>query len=258
MLKIQDTSDQDNRADHAALDLSIESRYEKSENTHVNNTHADNTDADNNYDDAHTIRMDDTDTSNKNNEIAAPHDTATDTQLLQRIAEGNRLAAKTFIDRHLNFVLNVCRKKLQNHAKAEEAAQEVFLTVWRNAGIWEEKQAKVTSWLYRIAFNKSIDIIRREKPTVDIDDIADPIDPSDDAETLLQVSEDQLSLSVALELLNADQRRAIELVYFAELKQAEAAKQMGMSLAALESILRRARKALHTELSLSRPNLTLI
>jgi len=96
MLKIQDTSDQDNRADHAALDLSIESRYEKSENTHVNNTHADNTDADNNYDDAHTIRMDDTDTSNKNNEIAAPHDTATDTQLLQRIAEGNRLAAKTF------------------------------------------------------------------------------------------------------------------------------------------------------------------
>jgi len=121
----------------------------------------------------------------------------------------------------------------------------------------EEKQAKVTSWLYRIAFNKSIDINTREN-NVDIDDIADPIDPSDDAETLLQVSEDQLSLSVALELLNADQRRAIELVYFAELKQAEAAKQMGMSLAALESILRRARKALHTELSLSRPNLTLI
>lgn len=209
-------------------------------------------------DDAHASSIDDAEKINYNNEVGALKTVSSDTQLLSQIAKGDRLAARSFIDRHINFVVNVCKQRLQNHAKAEEAAQEVFLTIWRNAGQWEERQAKVTSWLYRIAYNKSIDILRREKPSVDIDQIDDPVDPSDDAERLFQVSEDQQALQIAVKRLTPDQRRAIELVYFAELKQAEAARQMEMTLAALESVLRRARQALHAELSHTRNHLTLI
>ena len=56
-------------------------------------------------------------------------------------------------------------------------------------------------------------------------------------------------ISNALESLSQDQKRAIELVYFGEMKQNEAAEMMGIKLAALESVLRRARAKLHEELA---------
>ena len=56
-------------------------------------------------------------------------------------------------------------------------------------------------------------------------------------------------LRAALDALTADQRQAIELVYYGETKQAEAAAEMGISLAALESLLRRARSKLSAELT---------
>ena len=182
----------------------------------------------------------------------------TDDALLDLIGRGDRRAGSELVSRHLAYVLHVCRRKLGNEAEAEEAAQDVFAAVWKNAGNWQSGNAKVTTWLYRIASNRCIDILRRRRPMQDIDTIAEPEDPAADSEAEQMIAERNRIIRTALASLTGDQQRAVDLVYFKELKQAEAAAIMGLTLAALESILRRARARLHQSLAGQRENLEMV
>lgn len=176
-------------------------------------------------------------------------DAPSDDALLAAIGAGDQHAASVFIRRHGAYVLHICRSKLQNEAEAEEAVQDIFASVWRNAGKWQPGGAKVTTWLYRIAGNRCIDILRRRRPTMDIEEIAEPVDETADIEAGQMAVDRHRLISMALDCLTQDQKRAIELVYFSEMKQNEAAEMMGIKLAALESVLRRARAKLHEELA---------
>jgi RNA polymerase sigma-70 factor (ECF subfamily) len=173
----------------------------------------------------------------------------TDDELLAAIGRGDQAAGAEMMRRHLSYVLHICQRKLGNLAEAEEAAQDVFASAWKSAGNWQSGQAKVTTWLFRVASNRCIDILRRRRPTTHIDDIREPSDPSANAEELLAVADRDRLIRAALESLTADQKQAVELVYYKDMKQREAAETMGLSVAALESILRRARAKLHQVLA---------
>ena len=174
---------------------------------------------------------------------------AGDDALMVAIGTGDKAAATFFIERHTPYVLKICMARLKNQAEAEEATQDVFLSVWKKADSWQPGAAKVTTWLYRVAANRCIDLIRRKRPTQTLDDVAEPIDEADNAETLHQQIDRDRLIRTALKKLNENQQRAIALVYFQEMNQREAAAQMDISIAALESILRRARQKLHDELA---------
>ncbi|MAI51273.1 sigma-70 family RNA polymerase sigma factor [Alphaproteobacteria bacterium] len=178
---------------------------------------------------------------------------ASDDALLYAIGQPDHRAAQQagaeLVNRHLSYIVHICRLKLGNQAEAEEAAQDVFLSVWKNAGNWQSGNAKVTTWLYRIAANRCIDILRRRKPTTDIEAIAEPADERENIEAAHMEADRNRQLRAALGALTADQKQAIELVYYGETKQADAAAQMGITLAALESLLRRARSKLSDELT---------
>ena len=107
-------------------------------------------------------------------------DAASDDALIDMIGSADRKAARRagaeLIKRHLSYIVHICHRRLGNQAEAEEAAQDVFLSVWKNAQNWQSGNAKVTTWLYRIASNRCIDILRRRKPTTDIEAIAEPVD----------------------------------------------------------------------------------
>lgn len=181
-----------------------------------------------------------------------------DETLMVKMANGDSLAAKCFVTRHMSYVLRVCQQKLGSREQAEEAAQEVFVAVWKFASSWQPNQAKVTTWLYRIAVNKSIDVLRRTKETADINDFHNLASDAPHADKELFYADDKRLLASAIESLSPQQQKAIALIYFEDVKQAEAAAEMSISLAAFESILRRARQALHAELAKQRPLLTSI
>jgi len=182
----------------------------------------------------------------------------TDDELLAAIGRGDQAAGAEIVRRHLGYVLHICNRKLGNRAEAEEAAQDVFASVWKNAGSWQSGQAKVTTWLFRVASNRCIDILRRRRPTANLDEISEPSDPSANAEEELQIADRDRIIRAALDTLTPDQKQAIELVYYKDLKQREAAEGMGLSVAALESILRRARAKLHQTLAAQRDPLEMI
>jgi DNA-directed RNA polymerase specialized sigma24 family protein len=75
--------------------------------------------------------------------------------------------------------------------KAEDIVQEVMITVWRRAHLYDARQASVGTWIFTIARNKRIDDLRRERhPEIDASDpalVADPQDPADE----LVISQEQ-------------------------------------------------------------------
>src|SRR6201999_4436565 len=53
-------------------------------------------------------------------------------------------------------------------AQAEEIAQDVMVTVWRKANLFDRRQASVSTWIFRVARNRRIDVFRRsKKPALD-------------------------------------------------------------------------------------------
>lgn len=180
-----------------------------------------------------------------------------DTELMTAIASGDAAAGNIFISRHLSYVMSIGRHYLKNEAEAEEAAQDVFATIWQKANQFSQKEAKVTTWLYSVTRNRCIDILRRQKPTQDIEGL-EFADNSDNAEVLQQKSEQARLLRAAMESLSDDQKAAIELVYYRETGQKAAADELGMTLAGFESVLRRARQKLHGQLRALRHELEIV
>ena len=178
-----------------------------------------------------------------------------DDRLMAEIGRGNQHAAHILIHRHLSYVLKICTARLGNGQDGEDAAQDVFASVWKNAAHWQSGQAKVTTWLYRIAVNRCIDIMRKRRPKSGLDEVAEPEDDTENAEALMQAADRNRVIRIAMAELSDDQQRAIELVYYREIRQREAAEMMGISLAALESVLRRGRQRLHEKLAALRADL---
>lgn len=122
---------------------------------------------------------------------------------------------------------------------AEEVAQEVMVTVWRKAGTFDGERASAATWIYTIARNRRIDLIRRAKrPQPDPDDPTFVPEPEPDpAETMASVDRDT-RVRAALEDLSTDQREVIELSFFAGLSHGEIAQEIDAPLGTVKSRLR--------------------
>lgn len=173
---------------------------------------------------------------------------------MSEIGAGSEAAFALLMQRHLDRVYSICMRRLGNAQEAEEAAQEVFTSIWRTAERWEFGQAKFTTWLYRVSLNKSTDILRRRKPVIPLEAIEEPADENVDILANLQKKNDRKILLDAFKKLSQPQRDAIELVYFAEMGQKQAAETLGVSIAALESSLRRGREKLYRILKTHQQN----
>jgi len=167
----------------------------------------------------------------------------TDDVLMMRIAKGDRIAAQTLMQRCLPRVLGMARRLLDDAVEAEDIAQETFLRVWKAANRWQSGQAKVSTWIGRIAINLCYDRLRKKREVL-TDALPERQDPSADQEVQYVQEETSDRLSVAMRELPERQKQALELVHFQEMSNIEAAEIMSVSVDALESLLARGRRKL--------------
>ncbi len=126
--------------------------------------------------------------------------------------------------------------------KAEDIVQEVMITVWRRAGLYDAAQASVSTWIFTIARNKRIDDLRRERhPEIDPNDpalVADPQDPADE----LVISQDQARrLRDAVGALPEEQALVLRKNFFEDKPHGVIAQELDLPLGTVKS---RARLAL--------------
>lgn len=170
-----------------------------------------------------------------------------DLTLIERVAQGDAMAARTLMTRHLPMVLALGRRMLASADDAEDVAQETFARVWTHAGKWQAGGAQFRTWVHRVAMNLCYDRLRGRRHQ-DLDAARDV--PSADAGPAQIMLQSQVSGMVgsALEDLPDRQREAIVLVHFQAMTNIEAAAEMGVSVEALESLLSRGRRALRAKL----------
>jgi len=165
-----------------------------------------------------------------------------DASLMAKVAEGDRLAQRQIVDRHLSSIYGVAWRMLKNAASAEDVCQDAFLRLWQIAARWRP-EAKVGTWLYRVAYNLSIDELRRQNRWSD-DEAPDLPDPGADVLAQHHASDIAIAVETALAKLPIRQRTAITLVHHQELSNIEAAEIMQISVEAIESLLARGRRKL--------------
>ena len=128
-----------------------------------------------------------------------------------------------------------------NAQAAEDVLHDVYLTIWKRAGVWEPGRASPITWLATIARNRAIDwqraqTLRRAAPLEDAPEIADP---TPTAETLLLADESTRRLHGCLDGLDAQHRDVIRTAFFDGVTYAELAIRRAVPLGTMKSWVRR-------------------
>ena len=182
-------------------------------------------------------------------------------ELVARVAEGDEYAFQILVNRHQTSVLNLIYRFLGDRLKSEDLAQETFLQVWRSAKTYQRK-SKFTTWLYRICANLCLNEIksaRRKKwlqffknnPDSKQSENEDLLDESPNPEDLLLAQERNQQITNALQSLPENQRIALILKRYDNFSYEEISRVLGCSIAAVESLLVRAKRTLQKKLKKS-------
>lgn len=133
-----------------------------------------------------------------------------------------------------------------DNAQAEDCLQETFARVWLKAEQFNPTRGAVSTWIFTIARNTSIDAFRklRDVDATYYDDTSPECGPED---TLVQ-TQDVENLEFALQNLPSEQRDIIEAAYFREMSHTEIAKNTGIPLGTIKSRLRLALRRLTGDL----------
>src|SRR5258708_4426121 len=91
--------------------------------------------------------------------------TATDGELLVRIADRDREAFELLYHRYIRPIFGFALRRLRDRPRAEDAVQETFAAIWRSAGSYRPERGAAAPWLYAVARNAVIDRMRvRQEP----------------------------------------------------------------------------------------------
>jgi RNA polymerase sigma-70 factor, ECF subfamily len=124
-------------------------------------------------------------------------------------------------------------------ALAEEIAQDVMVTVWRKAGLFDRAQASVSTWIFRIARNRRIDLFRRSKRP-ELDPEEEMILPSgvEAPDARIEAMETEARVRAAMKDLPEEQVLLLKLAFYEGLSHSEIAARLGAPLGTVKSRIR--------------------
>lgn len=150
-----------------------------------------------------------------------------------------------FAPRLKSFLL----KAGMDDGSAEELAQETMITVWRKAEQFDPKKAAVSTWIFTIARNRRIDLLRREaRPEPDAEELARHQDAPAQPDDILDEAVTGAAVRAALSGLPDQQREVLELSFYGELSHGLIAEKLNVPLGTVKSRIRLALTRLRGEL----------
>lgn len=161
-----------------------------------------------------------------------------DARLLARIAKGDAAAMATLYDRYSKIVYSVSLRVLRDPASAEDVLQEIYMQIWRAPASFVAARGSLGGWLAVVARNRSIDSLRRRRPTESVEDVvlAASYDLAKEAERNTMVERAR----TVLETMPTEQRKTLEMAFFDGLTHAEIAEMTGDPLGTVKTRIRTA------------------
>ena len=166
-----------------------------------------------------------------------------DELLMERVRADDEAAYRLLVERHVQRMHRLALRILNDHAQAEDAVQDAFLQVWIKRADWREQGARFSTWLYRVVFNRCLDVKRRRREAALKDEDERP-DESADAVTTIHQGQIAARLQAAMSELPEQQYMALMMYYHEGYTARELAEFLDTTTNAVESLLKRGRKNL--------------
>lgn len=176
----------------------------------------------------------------------------TDQQLIEKLKQKDQKAFKTLIDNYQSLVLNTCYNFLHNKDNAKDITQEVFIEVYLSIHKFKN-EAKLSTWLYRISVNKSLNFIRDNKKHQIVKNIENLFTQDEQNNSKLIIYNEQndenndiknkrlILLRQAIANLKKNQRIAFTLHKYENLSYKEISEIMNLTLSSVEGLIHRAK-----------------
>lgn len=182
-----------------------------------------------------------------------------ETEIIQKLQRGNEQAFKELVENYQKMVVNTCFGMVHNIEDAEDIGQEVFIEVFRSVHKFRS-DSKLSTWLYRISVNRSLNFIRDNKRKKWFQSFEDLVQKkialhenlinrkSDQPEYKLENTQRSILLHETIDSLPEKQKIAFTLSKYEDLSYQEISKVMDVSVSSVESLLYRAKKNLQKKL----------
>jgi RNA polymerase sigma-70 factor (ECF subfamily) len=161
-------------------------------------------------------------------------------ELARRVAASRDRAAFALLFDHYAPRINGYLQKLGlDPRRSEEITQEVMIVLWHKAALFDPLKSSLSTWLFRIARNRRIDALRRDRPGR-----LDPLDPifrpdePEPADSGLDARRREERVRAALEALPREQVELIRYAFFLGLTHSQIAERSGLPLGTVKSRIR--------------------
>ncbi|HEY0797402.1 MAG TPA: sigma-70 family RNA polymerase sigma factor [Acidisarcina sp.] len=173
-----------------------------------------------------------------------------DAALLLGIQSGDSGAMATLFERYSRIVYSVAMRVLRDPGHAEDVTQDIFVRIWRNPDSFVSGRGTLGAWLVVVARNRSIDFLRRRRPSDSVEDVvlASPMDLGAESERNILMEK----VRILIADLPAEQRKSIELAFFDGLSHTEIAEKTGDPLGTVKTRIRLALIALRRGMKVER------
>lgn len=168
-------------------------------------------------------------------------------KLIDRVLDGDQAIFATLVDRYKRYAYTIALKILQNPSEAEEAAQDAFIKAYQNLSGFN-RQAKFSTWLYRIAFNTAITYKRKHRHI--FTSIESAGGTSGRENDTLERDDKKHYIHLAMARLAEADRTALTLFYLQEFSLEEIADIMSMQVNTVKVRIHRARQRVADELKI--------
>lgn len=156
---------------------------------------------------------------------------------MARIARGDQAAFAALFGHFAPRVKAYLIKSGSSAAAAEDCVQDVMATVWHKAGQFDPARASVATWVFSIARNRRIDLLRKARRP-EPEDLPWGPEAEPDPADAFALQQDSARLGQALKALPQAQRELIEKAYFGDLSHGEIAGVTGLPLGTIKSRIR--------------------
>ena len=160
--------------------------------------------------------------------------------LIESVAKArDRAAFARLFDHFAPRIKAYMRRLGTDDASAEDLVQEVMLTVWHRAHLYDRRQAALSTWIFTIARNKRIDRLRRERrPDLLLEDPSFERDPKPSAEGEAVTRQIEARLRAAVAELPEEQAALLRICFYEDKSHRTIADEQGLPLGTVKSRLR--------------------
>lgn len=166
--------------------------------------------------------------------------------LIDRIIAGEESLYATLVDKYKSYAYTIALKIVNNKAEAEEIAQDSFIKAFHYLKKFN-REAKFSTWLYRIVFNTAISYKRKNKQQFQSIENSN-IEYDEHADNKIEKDDKRIFIEQALQKLSDADRVAVQLFYIKEYSLEEIAEMLGQNINTLKVRIHRARLRLADEL----------